>query len=203
MNSQGIAKLSDFGVSHIFDDDGSLEKKCAESYYHNNRGTSPLLLTRQDTDKALKMRTMCNDGLITKTEGTWAFWSPEMCDGGKAFSGYAADMWAAGVCLYVFVTGKLPFFAEFPVDLMEIIKTENVPFDNLGLSDSILDLLKLALHKDPTMRAGVGDCLQHPFLQRARAQRIETLCVEFAKSKITNTTVNDSDIKAVRCWFED
>jgi len=27
--------------------------------------------------------------------------TPEMCEGGKAFSRYAADLWAANVCLYI------------------------------------------------------------------------------------------------------
>ncbi|EEC44381.1 predicted protein, partial [Phaeodactylum tricornutum CCAP 1055/1] len=90
LDAQGIAKLSDFGVSHI------------------------------DTDSALNMKRMSNDGLLTKTEGTWAFWSPEMCEGGH-FSGYAADIWAAGVCLYIFVTGKLPFFSNVPLDLFDMI----------------------------------------------------------------------------------
>ena len=36
--------------------------------------------------------------------GTPAFFTPEMC-GGRPFSGRAADLWALGVCLYLFVYG--------------------------------------------------------------------------------------------------
>lgn len=197
LDARGIAKLGDFGVSHIFDDDGSLEDKCSSVDPDRRMTSFPLGLTRQDTDTALHMGPMCHDGLMTKTEGTWAFWSPEMCDGGKAFSGYAADIWAAGVCLYVFVTGKLPFYTDAPETLFEMIKEASVPFDNLGLSSSLIDLLSMTMHKDPTKRAGVGDCLKHPFLSRARSQRIEELSVELAKSMATNTTVEESDIKSV------
>jgi len=140
---------------------------------------------------------MAHAGLMTKTEGTWAFWSPEMCEGGRAFSGYAADLWAAGVVLYIFVTGKLPFYSESPGDLMEMIKEGNVPYDE-NMSDNLVDLLHMTLNKHPEKRAGVGDCLKHPFLITARAHRIQQLNVEFAKSKATNTVVEESDIRHVR-----
>lgn len=154
-------------------------------------------MTRQDTDNALNLKPMAHDGLMTKTEGTWAFWSPEMCEGGRSFSGYAADLWAAGVCLYIFATGKLPFYSESPGDLMDMIKEGNVPYDDENMSDPLVDLLHMALHKDPERRAGVGDCLQHPFLATARAHRIKQLSDEFARSKATNTVVEESDIRHV------
>jgi serine/threonine protein kinase len=200
LDSRGVAKLGDFGVSHIFDDDGRLERKCLEKEMERRDSHSPVVLTRQDTDSALQMRTMCNDGLMTKTEGTWAFWSPEMCEGGNVFSGYAADIWAAGVCLYIFVTGKLPFFTDSAVVLMGMITEARVPYSGLELSENVVDLLHMALHKDPKERAGVGDCLQHPFLVDARKQRIVQLSDELAKSRATITTVEESDIKAVSAY---
>ena len=194
LSSNGVAKLCDFGVSHIFDD--TIDKAM------RRQGSG--CLTRQDTDMALNLKPMAHDGLMTKTEGTWAFWSPEMCEGGRAFSGYAADLWAAGVCLYIFVTGKLPFYSEVPVDLMNLIKVGKVPYDE-NMSDQLVDLLHMALHRDPEQRAGVGDCLQHPFLNRAREYRIQQLSDEFARSKATNTVVEESDIRHVRfcdsVWF--
>lgn len=124
-----------------------------------------------------------------------------MCDGGKAFSGYAADMWAAGVCLYIFVTGKLPFFTNVPIDLLDMIKEAKVPYEGLALSDSLLDLLHMTLEKDPTKRGGVGDCLKHPFLAEARAQRVQQLSVEFAKSSTTSVIVEERDLQSVCTLF--
>jgi [calcium/calmodulin-dependent protein kinase] kinase len=211
LDSRGqVAKLSDFGVSHIFDDEIMPDQQ-HDQHQHTHSSSSASIssdllirhcssgLTRHDTDTALSMKGMPQHGLMTKTEGTWAFWSPEMCEGsGKAFSGYAADLWAAGVCLYIFVTGKLPFYDEAPAILMEQIQEANVPYEGLGLSDELVDLLKMALHKDPEQRAGVGDCLKHPFLASPRAQRVKELSVEFARSMAANTIVEESDIRAVR-----
>lgn len=50
---------------------------------------------------------------MSNTEGTWCFWAPEMCDTrgeGAAFNAYAADTWSAGVTLWCFLYGAVPFF---------------------------------------------------------------------------------------------
>jgi [calcium/calmodulin-dependent protein kinase] kinase len=207
LDGRGVAKVGDFGVSHIF------EKESDFSVHHNlsldtesndddSSGDSmeqypPNVLTRSDADDALAMEGLSHFGMLTKTEGTWCFWSPEMCLG-KKFSGYAADMWAAGVCLYIFVTGKLPFYSEIPTDLFEIISEAKIDYEGLNLSSEIIDLLKRCLEKDPDKRAGVGDCLKHPFLQLAREQRISQLSTELELSRKRNTVLNEHDIKTVR-----
>ena len=201
LDARGIAKLSDFGVSHMFDDNAentspntaaaATTAPPAAAAERSSRG-----LTRTFTDTALEMEKMADAGLMTKTEGTWAFWSPEMCEG-SLFSGYAADMWAAGVCLYIFVTGKLPFYSNVPLELMDSIKKAEVPYKDLELSENLQELLQMTLEKDPSKRAGVGDCMKHPFLLLARAQRIHQLSSELAKSIATDTNVEERDIRAV------
>jgi [calcium/calmodulin-dependent protein kinase] kinase len=193
LDSRGVAKLGDFGVSHFFEDEkdfGPMRRLTDAPQHH------PTQLTRMDTDSALQMTGLAGVGLLQKTEGTWCFWAPEMCSNSSSyFSGYASDMWAAGVCLYIFVTGKLPFFSEVPTELFEMIAEAKVPYKGLGLSNSLIDLLEKVLEKDPAKRAGVGDCLKHSFLQVARNTRIRQLSEEFAQSRNLSTAVEEDDIK--------
>lgn len=214
LDARGFAKLGDFGVSHVFDKEpdfgvhrqGSLQDSFMSSgdessdEFHNGAPDSPPhphnVLTREDTDSALQMKGMAHYGMLSRTEGTWCFWSPEMCEGSKSFSGYAADMWAAGVCLYIFVTGRLPFYSEVPNDLFELIREANINYDGFGLSNALLDLLQKCLEKDPDKRAGVGDCLQHPFLRVARETRVRQLCVEFEMARRRKIVLSEDDIKS-------
>lgn len=231
LSNRGIAKVGDFGVSHIFEEEDSgngaqrfsflssidedhveqlrlsLEVLGPEETKTKSNSSSslsleeteenPFFLTRHDSDSAYAMGRMAGSGILTKTEGTWCFWSPEMCSGSnsKGFSGYAADMWAVGVCLYIFATGRLPFYNTVPMDLFEMIANCDVPYSGLGLSDPLVDLLKSCLEKDPNKRAGVGDCLHHPFLQKAREQRIRELGQEFEISKSTILHISEDDIR--------
>eukprot|EP01035_Chromulina_nebulosa_P019209 gene19209-25060_t len=53
-----------------------------------------------------------DDGRVNDAVGTWAYWAPEMCDDSDSestYDAYKADVWAAGVCLWVMIFGYLPF----------------------------------------------------------------------------------------------
>jgi serine/threonine protein kinase len=163
-----IAKLSDFGVAHMFDHQ-ELSRNPQE-----DSALSPSEIVAKYAQRAVSFNREEPVGCLTKTEGTWCFWSPEMCTGNAPFSAYSADVWAAGVCLYIFVSGRLPFFSELPVELMEMIATTEAPVDCLDVSESLRSLLKIILTRDP--RAGVGDCLSHEFLKEAKAARMIHLC---------------------------
>lgn len=91
------------------------------------------------------------------------------------FSGYACDMWAAGICLYIFATGKLPIYSEIPLVLFDMIADADIDFDNMKLSKDLVNILKQILTKDPAVRAGIGDCINHPFCSNARAERTQQL----------------------------
>lgn len=207
LDSRGYVKISDFGVSHYFDDD---EKGPGVRRVSTTAVDLPLAsgaamygpqrfqrkLTRQDTDAAQAMPSMASSGMVTKTEGTWCFWAPEMCkEEGGAFSAYAADLWAAGICLHIFATGKLPFYSEIPTTLFDMIEDAKVNFYGLGMSKELIDLLTKMLEKDPDRRYGVGDCLRHPFLSRARDQRIRELGGEFDRSSTQKLVVTDKDVR--------
>ena len=201
--ASGIAKISDFGVSHIFEDErgrksfrlNAIDDDSIDDRISDNEGRvntekidefngSTTHLLRRESNQAVNMPSRHNSGMLKKTEGTYCFWSPEMCSAASnGFSGYSADLWAAGVCLYIFTTGKLPFFSMDPTELFDIISKAEVPYAGLGLSDDLTGLLGKLLEKDPSKRAGVGDCLKHEFCAQARTERIEELGYKFKRSE--------------------
>lgn len=61
---------------------------------------------------------------VVHAEGTWSFWAPEMCGArgeGVAFNAYAADAWAAGVTLWCFLYGTVPFFRSAPSQELKLL----------------------------------------------------------------------------------
>ena len=63
-----------------------------------------------------------------------------MCRTGP-FSAYAADVWATGVCVFVFVAAKLPFWGESPGDLFDAIQNHELVLPP-GLSEGMARLLR-------------------------------------------------------------
>eukprot|EP00698_Gefionella_okellyi_P017914 TRINITY_DN5316_c0_g1_i1.p1 TRINITY_DN5316_c0_g1~~TRINITY_DN5316_c0_g1_i1.p1 ORF type:complete len:372 (-),score=78.76 TRINITY_DN5316_c0_g1_i1:186-1301(-) len=119
----GLVKISDFGVSHIFDGD---------------------------------------DDTIQRTEGTIAFHAPEMCTG-QPFRGKPIDVWALGCTLYHFVQGALPFWADGPVALYDMIKTKPLEFVR-PCSAGVQDLLRRMLDRDAAARITLEQAALHPWI---------------------------------------
>jgi serine/threonine protein kinase len=102
----GQLKLSDFGVS---------------SHFENDRKKSSISLVALARSKSR--------GSVSKTEGTFSFYSPEMCTVKTVhgYSAYMADMWAATVCLWIFIFGRVPFFHPEVMTLFQMIRSVTSP----------------------------------------------------------------------------
>eukprot|EP00985_Skeletonema_marinoi_P013687 scaffold6838_cov69-Skeletonema_marinoi.AAC.1 len=79
LDSRGVAKISDFGVAHLFEDEVPHDRASYTSMKAVRDGTrQSMILSRPQSDAAANMHSMSDMGHLTKTEGTWSFWSPEM-----------------------------------------------------------------------------------------------------------------------------
>ena len=67
MDSKGYIKISDFGVSYLFEDEESGERR--DSIDLVKSPGHPVRLSRGESDAAMMMKSMSNMGKLSKTEG--------------------------------------------------------------------------------------------------------------------------------------
>ena len=160
IDSNGTAKLADFGVSQKLNFSGETHQK------------------------------------LTRIEGTMQFTSPEAIKEG-AFDGFKADIWALGVCLLAFLTGKLPFWADNIEDLYTAIETAPVKFPP-GIGKEPMRLLRRMLDKDPASRTTIQELKSDPWVNIGRAEP-EASIIQLTQAEIdTAVTVRISFLLAVR-----
>lgn len=124
----------------------------------------------------------CNQGCITDaSEGTvrrlmkkqakggrLMYLAPEMLNDKEPFDGFAVDLWAAGVILFVLCVGLAPFkFADSSDKryakissggLKSLLKTIKV-----SLSPEAMDLMQNMLWENPRRRLSLAEVIRHPW----------------------------------------
>ena len=106
------------------------------------------------------------DDSIVEAAGTPAFQSPESIDAserGLAFSGVANDIWTAGVTLYVFVHGRVPFMALTAAQTYQMIRHDQIHVND-DLSLALRDLLFKLLERDALARITMPEIKAHPWM---------------------------------------
>ncbi len=89
--------------------------------------------------------------------GTIQYAAPEILRGEK-YRGPEAEIWALGCCLYIMLTGQVPFSTP------QQAVSQPFTLPTLPLSSSCLDLLSSMLQKSSSKRATVEKVLSHPWL---------------------------------------
>ena len=112
---------------------------------------------------------------VRATAGTPAFYAPEMCGddrtGAKVYSGRAADVWALGVCVYMWMFHRLPFEAPTVFMLMQEIKDGELEIpDTYPASAELLELLRGLLQKKPRSRLRIKDLRRNTWMTSAHAE---------------------------------
>ena len=104
---------------------------------------------------------------VKATAGTPAFFAPEMCGddktGSKLYSGRAADLWALGVCLHMWIFLRLPFEAPTVYMLMQEIGHSPLEIpENDAHSPELIALCRGLLNKKPQLRLRIKDLRRDP-----------------------------------------
>eukprot|EP00934_Nitzschia_sp_Nitz4_P008561 Nitzschia sp. Nitz4//scaffold119_size111653//71502//73031//NITZ4_004202-RA/size111653-augustus-gene-0.229-mRNA-1//-1//CDS//3329533872//8551//frame0 len=103
------------------------------------------------------------------TCGKWIYMSPEIYQNSVPFDGYAVDMWAAGVILFLMLTGFPPWERACPTDERFHYMTAGYLVQMLtewevGLSSDAMDLLQRMLFLDPKDRLSLDQVRAHPWM---------------------------------------
>ena len=101
--------------------------------------------------------------------GKWYYLSPEVCLSEQPFDGPAVDLWAAGVILFIMLTGLPPWEEPRMTDenfrlmstghLVRLLTQRRV-----GLSVDAMDLLQRMFWYDPADRLSLEQVCAHPWI---------------------------------------
>ena len=107
------------------------------------------------------------------TCGKWIYMSPEIYQNSQPFDAFAVDMWAAGVILFLMLTGFPPWERACPTDERFHYMTAGYLVQMLteweiGLSSDSMDLLQRMLFLDPKDRLSLDQVRAHPWMANGR-----------------------------------
>lgn len=163
-------------------------------------GVDPSRIVLKVTDFGVsQVFTADGDDSSRTTAGTAPFLAPEMLTGDN-FSGKAADTYAVGVTLYMFLYGRPPFLADSVSDLYELIKTAPIPWPDetaVGTAvdreavDEARDLICRLMDRNPSTRMTLDEAQSHPFLRghAKQAQHAEIITVTPAEVRSAVSSV--------------
>ena len=157
LDSRDAAKLCDFGVSHTYGNSLGGRDGDSGAFDRNVYGA----------DRAKRLREIGRGksmAQVAQTEGTYAYWAPEMMNEAATFNAFSCDCWALGVCFYNFRTRRSPFESTTLDGLFDRISRADRDPAPSYLSPTETKLLDGLLEKDPDARLTVGDLLEDPYL---------------------------------------
>ena len=129
-----------------------------------------------------------------------SYMSPEVLAQEKSFDGFAHDLWAAGVILYVLLVGHKPFHLAHKSDTQFLQLAENeslkesLIYWGINLSDDACDLLQKMLRRSPGQRLTLVQLMQHPWVRDIKTESLPDK---------NESTKDNNNIKAGKPkWFQ-
>ncbi|KAA8522635.1 hypothetical protein F0562_013004 [Nyssa sinensis] len=137
---------------------------------HRDLKPENFLFTSTDEDAALKatdfgLSVFYQPGeTFSDVVGSPYYVAPEVL---RKHYGTEADVWSAGVILYILLSGVPPFWAETEMGIFKQILQEKLDFESEpwpGISDSAKDLIRKMLERNPKKRLTAHEVLCHPWI---------------------------------------
>lgn len=140
---------------------------CLRVPYNDPR--NPAAVT--DASRGTARRLMKPQGVCGKHN----YMSPEVFANSENFDGFAIDLWAAGVILYIMLTGFPPYDQASRTDQrFELIVTgrlmEQLRNWDIFLTEEAGDLLQNMLQLDPRERLSLAEIMEHPWVTNGHVE---------------------------------
>lgn len=125
--------------------------------------------------------------------GKWTYMAPELLEGhptqAEGFDGYAIDMWAVGVILYIMLTGQTPWKMPHATDLKFQKYTDGWMEDimisqGLCLSGNAFCLLQRMLWLHPRDRLCLQQVRAHPWMREGAGATMHRPSFQFRSASV-------------------
>mmetsp|Transcript_120 Transcript_120/g.281 ORF Transcript_120/g.281 Transcript_120/m.281 type:complete len:475 (+) Transcript_120:58-1482(+) len=110
---------------------------------------------------------------ISNMQGTHQFMAPEMISESK-YNGFLIDVWAFGVCLYIFVCGNLPFWGDNADSVFDVITNKPLSIPDT-VSPEMAEVLRKIMEKDPKKRLTMEQICQEEWFDMGAMESINTV----------------------------
>ncbi|XP_047338381.1 calcium-dependent protein kinase 26-like [Impatiens glandulifera] len=155
---------------------------------HRDLKPENILLVKKSSSSPIKLADFGLATYITPgqklngTVGSPFYIAPEVLVGGY---NQAADVWSAGVILYILLSGMPPFWGKTKSKIFDAVRAANLwfpydPWDNV--SSSAKDLITGMLFLDPSKRLTANQVLAHSWIQNEEAVTIEESFINIQSS---------------------
>ena len=131
---------------------------------HDDNNTSNPFLTTNVTNGSMR-RLILPQG----TCGKHNYMSPEIFRNSEPFDPFAIDLWAAGVILYIMITGFPPYDQASPTDqrFLQIVSgslLQQLEAWEVSISPEAGDLIQKMLQLNPRNRLTLSQVMLHPWV---------------------------------------
>lgn len=117
--------------------------------------------------------------------GTARYMAPETL-GGKPYS-FPADVWALGICLVEFATGRYPYDSfKSHWELLDAMVSQPLPHlaEDGGWSEDFRDFVNKCLQIDPEARGDISVLAEHPFVNQTLSAIMKQQTVDWIREQI-------------------